>query len=256
MTEKISCATHGSSDRAFVCHHVLSGVRLGFFFADDPGNPRPDAWCGLCEEKRQETGEWNDESEAFAQVKMICAGCYDAAKQRNSTRRFTFKCASCEETHDGVPGFSWDYPIHYLDIPEAEREQRCVLTADTCVINQEWFFVKANLEIPVLDAPEPLVFGVWVSLSEFNFRRYESLEGSSERVDEPPMFAWFSTPLKGYPDTDGLKSQIWLRAPGTLPYVELEPTDHPLAVDQRSGITVARLVSIYEAISPGAFTAV
>jgi hypothetical protein len=35
---------------------------------------------------------------------------------------------------------------------------------------------------------------------------------------------------------------------GTRPHIELEPTDHPLAVEQRRGITVARVIEIAEAM--------
>jgi hypothetical protein len=35
-----------------------------------------------------------------------------------------------------------------------------------------------------------------------------------------------------------------------VPYVELEPTDHPLAIEQREGVTLARVVEIAEALLP------
>ena len=34
---------------------------------------------------------------------------------------------------------------------------------------------------------------------------------------------------------------------GMRPYIELEPTDHPLALEQRNGIPMARVAQIYEA---------
>ena len=46
--------------------------------------------------------------------------------------------------------------------------------------------------------------------------------------------------LPGYPDTLRLKSRAPTRAIGRRPRVELEPTDHPLAVEQRQGITLVR----------------
>jgi hypothetical protein len=58
--------------------------KYSFWWADDPDNPRPDAWCSECEAKVQETnGEWCDESEAFAGVKLLCGACYDSAKEIN-----------------------------------------------------------------------------------------------------------------------------------------------------------------------------
>ncbi|MGQ0416884.1 DUF2199 domain-containing protein, partial [Bacillus sp. HC-TM] len=35
---------------------------------------------------------------------------------------------------------------------------------------------------------------------------------------------------------------------GTAPYVELEPTEHPLAIEQRNGITLERVKEIQEMI--------
>jgi hypothetical protein len=39
---------------------------------------------------------------------------------------------------------------------------------------------------------------------------------------------------------------------GVRPHLELEPTDHPLASEQRTGITVARVQQIAEQILHGA----
>ena len=39
---------------------------------------------------------------------------------------------------------------------------------------------------------------------------------------------------------------VHLRADGIRPYIELEPTDHPLAVEFREGITMERVQEIAE----------
>jgi hypothetical protein len=39
---------------------------------------------------------------------------------------------------------------------------------------------------------------------------------------------------------------VHTRAVGLVPWIELEPTDHPLAVDQRTGITWERIREIAE----------
>jgi hypothetical protein len=49
-----------------------------------------------------------------------------------------------------------------------------------------------------------------------------------------------------YPDTLNLKTMVHLRDGGIRPFVELEPTEHPLAVEQRTGITHDRVAEIYE----------
>jgi len=79
----MQCARHGPSQTTFVCQHLSLGSGLGFHCFDDPGNPRPDAWCDACNAHFLEEGEWNERNEAIAGVKAICAGCYDSAEARN-----------------------------------------------------------------------------------------------------------------------------------------------------------------------------
>ena len=53
-----------------------------------------------------------------------------------------------------------------------------------------------------------------------------------------------STALPIYPDTINLATNVHTRAVGVRPFVELEPTEHPLALEQRNGITWARVLEI------------
>jgi len=48
-----------------------------------------------------------------------------------------------------------------------------------------------------------------------------------------------------YPSTENLKTRVHLRDNGVRPYIELEATDHPLAVEQRNGIAADRVAEIY-----------
>lgn len=53
--------------------------------------------------------------------------------------------------------------------------------------------------------------------------------------------------------TLGVKTHVHTEPVGTRPHIVLEPTEHPLAVEQRTGITVERVQRIAEAIlHPGA----
>lgn len=84
----VECSTHGKQQATYVCQHIVQTLHdekaRGFWWAEDLGNPRPDAWCSACEETVQESnGEWTDESEAFAGVKLLCGACYDRAREIN-----------------------------------------------------------------------------------------------------------------------------------------------------------------------------
>ncbi|MYX38659.1 DUF2199 domain-containing protein [Streptomyces sp. SID8377] len=47
---------------------------------------------------------------------------------------------------------------------------------------------------------------------------------------------------------DGTRTNAHTRPVGTRPLMELEPTDHPLAVEQRTGITQDRVREIAMAV--------
>jgi hypothetical protein len=79
----VDCKLHGRNERTFVCKHLTTGEGLGFFTAQSDQR-RPDAWCVACERVRiQQGGAWNDVSEEYAGIRMLCAACYDAARAKN-----------------------------------------------------------------------------------------------------------------------------------------------------------------------------
>jgi hypothetical protein len=85
--QKVRCQRHGLQPRANVCQHIIDGnwrrERVGFFWTTtQPGNERPDAWCGECEERlRAARGQWTGEALEHVRAKVLCGACYDGAKQ-------------------------------------------------------------------------------------------------------------------------------------------------------------------------------
>lgn len=142
-------------------------------------------------------------------------------------------------------------PESWFLIPEDERDRRCLLSSDQCVVDDEHYFIIGNLELPVVGIDEPFSWDVWVSLSRRNFERASDLWEQPGREAEPPYFGWLCTSLPGYPSTLLLKTHVHTRDVGRKPRIELERTDHPLAVEQREGITLSRVQEIAEFILHG-----
>ena len=159
----------------------------------------------------------------------------------------TWECSRCGRTHAETPqSFAFGAPWPWYITPKSERELRGTLTDDYCVLFDEDFFIRGCLEIPIIGESEPLIWGVWVSLSKEHFERERSLSQRADRDEEPSYFGGLCSRIQMYPDTLLLKTHVHTRTVGTRPSVELEPTDHPLALEQRSGITRARLREIAE----------
>ncbi|MCT9089644.1 DUF2199 domain-containing protein [Streptomyces sp. ASQP_92] len=134
--------------------------------------------------------------------------------------------------------------------PEAFTDaEDCLLCADQCVVRAQHYFVKGMIEIPVIGGDETFSWGVWVSISRDSFSRAADLWDTPGRESEKPSFGWLTTDLPVYPATTlNLKTYVHTRPVGERPFVELEPTDHPLAVEQRTGISLDRVREIAAAV--------
>lgn len=159
----------------------------------------------------------------------------------------TFVCECCGVDLGDVPSV-WAFSApDYWGAPGVggdsflEEELCCI---DAPELQERHFFIRGLVEIPVKGTDEQLTYNVWVSLSPANFARAVERWDDPARVEEKPYFGWLSNNIPGYPETLQLKTRVHTREPGRRPFVELEPTDHPLAVEQRDGIDAHRLAEV------------
>lgn len=124
-----------------------------------------------------------------------------------------------------------------------ERSQS-LLSDEQCEIETHEgrsFYIRACLDIPIKSTGRTFTWGVWCSLSEKSYSELSDHWDDPARMNIGPHFGWLCTKIPGYPDTVFLKTMVHQRDVGVRPSVELEPTEHPLAVDQRDGIDEDRL---------------
>lgn len=82
----MECARHGTHRPAFICQHLQFGEGIGFNEDDEPFDaewPFRNAWCDECDKVLLREGEWNDVSEGFAKITLICEGCLEEIRSRN-----------------------------------------------------------------------------------------------------------------------------------------------------------------------------
>jgi hypothetical protein len=160
----------------------------------------------------------------------------------------TFRCATCGDEHDGLPDLGMEAPDPYLEVPDEERAARTTFTPDRCVVRNpdgEHYFVRGVILIPVRGGDEPFGIGAWVSQSRKNFDLYAA------NVEMEPTFGWLVNRMHHYRETTFLlKTRVHFRPGSQRPTIELEPTDHPLAVEQRTGITLERAWDIVHQYMP------
>lgn len=86
----LDCPNHGLQRKAFVCQHLNLEKPIGFIEVFDtyPKMELEDdedlqAWCNDCENIRRKYNGWNEKSEQYAQIKLICENCYFEIKNLN-----------------------------------------------------------------------------------------------------------------------------------------------------------------------------
>jgi hypothetical protein len=155
-------------------------------------------------------------------------------------------CTSCGNYHDQHPlSYGNKAPYYWYQINPEERDTRCIINSDLCIIDETYFFIRGCIEIPVIKMQEPLIWDVWVSLSESNFKKTIEVWEDPEREKKvKPMFGWLSSSIPIYQETLNLKTMVHMRQVGIKPFIELEPSEHKLSVEQREGITIERMTQI------------
>jgi hypothetical protein len=160
-------------------------------------------------------------------------------------------CHCCGQQFNELPlNYAPAAPDPWLALTESERSCGGKIDSDICVINRESFFVRGCVEIPIADREDTFVWGAWVSISRISLERILELWDAEIRSNEPPIFGWLSNNISVYPETFGLKVNLHLRDSGQRPFIEIEPTNHPLAIEQRDGISLQRVEEIAAALLP------
>lgn len=166
--------------------------------------------------------------------------------------QYDWTCGCCGKRFDTLPlDYAFNSPDHWHGLPEAERAKRGYCTADFCEIDGEDFFIRGCVRVPIIESVEMFMWGVWVSLSAASMARAKELFDRDPDPDEPPRFGWFCNQIPIYPPTIGLKTHVHFQPGNQRPLVELEPTDHALAIEQRDGITLDRVKEIVAALMHG-----
>ena len=139
-----------------------------------------------------------------------------------------------------------DAPALWYALPEGERAERAFLSSDECVIDDEHFFVRGRVVLPVDGGADSFVWLVWVSLSAANFQRMGELWETEGRESEPPYFGWLQSALPYDESTLSLKTAVHTMPLGERPEIEIQSEGHQLALEQAHGISMGRAQEIVE----------
>ena len=158
-----------------------------------------------------------------------------------------FDCHVCGEHHATLPlSFSIKAPLAATRINPDELERRVVMNHDQCVIDGATFFLRGRIVVPVLDLPEPFIWGVWAEVGPKDFLHTQKLWKVQGRENEPAYRGWLATDLPLFANTLNLEVRVRTQVVGRRPHFEIVSDRHTLGREQREGIALSRVQEIAE----------
>lgn len=154
----------------------------------------------------------------------------------------SYICHCCGKEHAGIPfSFAADYPDPYANMPSEQREVRAVISSDQCIIDQEKFFLRGCLEIPVRNTGQVFLWGLWAQVWQKDFDEISGhweTEGREQRIG--PYKARLANSLSLYPATLNLQITLQIGPVGERPVFLVDDERHPLFSEQKEGINLEK----------------
>jgi len=158
-----------------------------------------------------------------------------------------FECRICGEHHDVLPlSYSVKAPKAVLGIAADELEKRVVITPDQCVIDGKNFYLRGRIPVPIIGLDEPFIWGVWAEIGPKDFIRTIKQWKVEGREAMQPFPGWLDSEISIFGDTINVEVDVWTQRVGRRPHFILTDQDHPLALEQRDGMTLLRAEQIAE----------
>lgn len=147
-----------------------------------------------------------------------------------------YLCSCCGKEHQGLPHVAYQLPDLIAAMSGEERASRTKISEEYCIVDDEHYFVKGVLELPILDDAEPWTLAVWVSHKKENFLKAVAFEGGPP---PGPFFGWLGNQIPAYDlSTLSLKTMAHYSDPTQRPKIKVDE-GHQLHLDQH-GIKLER----------------
>lgn len=123
-TKNITCNSHGDQDPAYICQHLLeegNNSPIGFYQPKERFND-VQAWCKKCDNELEKAGwEWNDENEAYSDIKLICYQCFLNIKMKQI--KFNSNIVQLDDERIPDDDEFYDLADKFIDLANKQSEE-------------------------------------------------------------------------------------------------------------------------------------
>lgn len=166
-------------------------------------------------------------------------------------------CPACGDRHEGpLTFFAQPAPELWATAPlwARIRAGRSRSFRSFKTTGKRRYFVRGHLMIPRLEQPDdPFGWSVWAEVDETDFRLLVDTLEDPQRVEQAPIRGHLDADLPYEDPTRGLSVLLHQNPPGEVSDITVsEAEHHPLAIEQRNGITETRVAEIKHSLLSGA----
>lgn len=163
-----------------------------------------------------------------------------------------FDCDVCGQYHAELPrSMAFSLPDFVNKLLPWDRESRVKMSEDWCIVDDKFYYLRGCLEVPIQGSDKTFVWGVWVTISEFDFDTTMELWNDPERIDEPEYVGTIANTMPSYDETRNLKVMIKTRAVGERPAIIMDDPQHKLHLAQLHGMERARAIELAKFVLHG-----
>jgi hypothetical protein len=146
------------------------------------------------------------------------------------------RCSSCGKECDEIePAFR--RPDAVFAVPKEEREHRVRQSDDLVSIDDEAFFIRGVVPIPVEGRDDPYCWGFWVKVAKEHFEEYERFFSVDPPRDHQGFHGTLANQTRYLPPTTlGSPVHVALRSGRDRPRIMLLDDSHALAQQQAHGV--------------------
>jgi hypothetical protein len=156
-----------------------------------------------------------------------------------------YLCEICGQFHAGqYISFACDCPDPYASLSQAKKKYTH-FDVNSCLI-EDAYYIRGIIELPILELEEQFLWGLWARVWPQDYD--EILEHYTDPGKEEITKSFkgrLANRLPGYDsDAFNLKCTIKLQHLGMRPLFVIDEPEHPLAREQRNGISLQRARTI------------
>lgn len=152
----------------------------------------------------------------------------------------SIKCLICGQQHIlSEMELTFGLPDQAFTIPEAERINRLKATDDICIIDDQRFYLRSVLGLPLIEqTSEQYHFGVWAEVGANDFKTIFDMWEDPAQINYPAFQATLSNNIPFCGQSSGQAVALKMTGPTTRPSLTVIDSDSILGQLQGKGIYI------------------